>query len=45
MMVILSSLLLFFFGFIGKKHTLTKLKGVLFLVAYLLYTIYLIWRG
>jgi Ca2+/Na+ antiporter len=44
-MVVFSSLLLFVFGFIGKKNTLTRAKGVLFLVAYVLYTIYLIWRG
>ena len=44
-MVIFSSLLLFFFGFIGRKHTLTRSKGVLFLVVYVVYTVYLIWRG
>lgn len=45
LMVVFSSLLLFIFGFVGKRHMLTRAKGVLFLVVYVLYTIYLIWRG
>lgn len=45
LMVIFSSLLLFIFGFVGKQHLLTRAKGVFFLAAYVLYTLYLIWRG
>lgn len=45
LVVIFSSLLLFIFGFIGNRRTLTRVKGIFFLLAYVLYTAYLIWRG
>ena len=39
------TLLLFIFMFIGKKHGLSKKKGVLFVSLYILYIAYLIIRG
>jgi cation:H+ antiporter len=45
LMVVFASLLLFVFGFVGRRHTLTRSKGVLFLVIYVAYTVFLIWRG
>lgn len=39
------TLILFFTMFIGKKHHLEKWQGVLFLIAYLVYMVYLILRG
>jgi cation:H+ antiporter len=45
-MVILSSLLLFVFLSFGKrKHLLHKSHGILFLLMYVVYTVYLIYRG
>jgi cation:H+ antiporter len=44
-MVILSSFLLFIFIFIDKKHILQRWQGVMFLVVYVLYTGFIIWRG
>jgi cation:H+ antiporter len=45
MMTILASVLLFVFLIIGKKHVLQKWQGVLFLLIYAAYIIYLIIRG
>ncbi len=39
------TLLLFILLFVGKRHTIARSKGVLFLLAYIAYTIYLIQRG
>jgi cation:H+ antiporter len=44
-MVIASSLLLFVFMFTGKRHSLDRWKGIVFILLYVLYTIYLINRG
>ncbi|MFN3529346.1 MAG: calcium/sodium antiporter [Bacteroidia bacterium] len=44
-MVIASSLLLFGLMFVGRKYTLERWKGVLFVLLYIIYTIYLIKRG
>lgn len=40
-----ATLLLFIFMFIGKKHKLSRRKGVLFLSLYILYMVYLVIRG
>jgi cation:H+ antiporter len=40
-----SSLLLFLFMFVGNRHELGRLKGVLFVALYVIYVIYLINRG
>lgn len=40
-----AALLLFVFMFLGKKHEFTAWKGVAFLIAYTLYTAYLVVRG
>lgn len=39
------TLLLFILLFVGKRHSIGRLEGVLFLLAYVVYTIYLIMRG
>lgn len=44
-MTIFASLLLFAFLFAGKKHLLEKWQGVLFLLLYAGYTVFLIMRG
>lgn len=44
-MASLASLLLFFFMFIGKKHTLERWQGVLFVLIYIAYIIYIVMRG
>lgn len=44
-LVVLSSLLLFAFIFIGKKHLLERWQGALFLVLYFVYLAYIIKRG
>ncbi len=44
-MTILASILLFVFLIIGKKHVLQKWQGVLFLLIYAAYIVYLIMRG
>ncbi|MFN4234946.1 MAG: calcium/sodium antiporter [Bacteroidia bacterium] len=41
-MTILTSLLLFIFMFIGKKHMLQRWQGLLFLTLYVLYILYLV---
>jgi len=41
----LATLLLFIFMFVGKKHGLSKKEGVVFVLLYLLYIVYLIVRG
>ncbi len=40
-----ASLLLFIAMFIGKKHMLQRRQGIVFIVAYVIYTIYLVLRG
>lgn len=40
-----SSLLLFLFMFVGKRHELGRWKGILFVLLYVIYVIYLINRG
>jgi len=42
---IIVTTLLFFALFVGKKHTLERWQGVLFLVLYLLYSIFLVYQG
>jgi cation:H+ antiporter len=44
-MVILASMLLFFSMFTGKKRSLDRWEGVLFVVAYAAYTVFLIVQG
>lgn len=39
------TLLLFILLFVGKRHAIGKLEGVVFLLAYLVYTTYLVVRG
>lgn len=41
-MTILTSLLLFIFMFIGKKHMLQRWQGLLFIALYILYILYLV---
>lgn len=43
-MTVFSSILLFAFLFVGKKHLLEKWQGVLFLVLYVGYTVFIIMR-
>lgn len=43
--MVVTSLLLFFAMFLGKKHTLEHWQGLSFILLYILYTGYLIWRG
>lgn len=40
-----SSLILFLFMFVGKRHELGRWKGILFVLLYIVYVIYLINRG
>lgn len=40
-----SSLILFLFMFVGKRHELGRWKGVLFVLLYVVYVVYLINRG
>lgn len=40
-----SSLLLFLFLFVGKRHLLQRWQGILFLIVYIIYTVYLVIRG
>lgn len=42
---IIVTLLLFFFMFMGKKQILQKKQGLLFLILYVLYVFFIIWRG
>ncbi|WP_207493264.1 calcium/sodium antiporter [Aridibaculum aurantiacum] len=44
-MTIISSLLLFGLLFLGKRHLLQRWQGVLFLLTYIAYIIFLVWRG
>ncbi len=44
-MAIFSSLMLFVFMFVGKRHKLDRWKGAVFVLAYVAYTIFLINRG
>lgn len=43
-MTVFSSILLFAFLFVGKKHLLEKWQGVLFLILYVGYTVFIIMR-
>ncbi len=40
-----ASLLLFAVLFVGKRHTIGRFEGILFLLAYVGYTVYLVMRG
>lgn len=40
-----SSILLFSLLFVGKRHTIGRPEGIIFLLGYITYTVYLIWRG
>jgi cation:H+ antiporter len=40
-----SSLLLFGLLFVGKRHTIGKFEGIVFLLTYIAYTVYLVGRG
>lgn len=42
---ILASVLLFLALFVGKRHTLERWQGVVFLVLYVLYMVYVVMRG
>ncbi len=42
---IIATIMLFMFMFVGKKHTLERWQGYLFVGTYLIYIIYLIYRG
>lgn len=42
---IVTSLLLFGLLFVGKRHTIGRFEGIIFLLAYAAYTVYLIQRG
>lgn len=42
---IVASLLLFGLLFVGKRHTIGRFEGVIFLLAYVAYTVYLVMRG
>lgn len=44
-MVILASLALFVFMFIGKKHILERWQGAFFIISYVVYIIFLVIRG
>lgn len=44
-MAVLATLLLFGFMFIGKRHTLERRDGILFIVLYVVYIAYLVVRG
>lgn len=44
-MVLISSLLLFAFLFIGRRHVLERWQGVMFLLLYLSYMVFLLYRG
>lgn len=39
------TILLFILLFVGKRHSIARFEGVLFLLAYVAYTVYLIMRG
>jgi cation:H+ antiporter len=44
-MMIAVSMILFMTMFVGKKHILERWQGVSFIGLYVVYTIYLVWRG
>jgi cation:H+ antiporter len=44
-MVIFATFLLFIFMFIGKKHTLERWQGAFFVLTYIVYIIFLVYRG
>ncbi|MBU1145955.1 calcium/sodium antiporter [Patescibacteria group bacterium] len=44
-MVILASFALFIFMFIGKKHILERWQGIFFIVAYVIYIVFLVIKG
>jgi cation:H+ antiporter len=41
-MAVVATLLLFLFCFVGKKHTITRLQGIMFVAIYVLYVAYLV---
>ncbi|HOV12900.1 MAG TPA: calcium/sodium antiporter [Spirochaetota bacterium] len=43
--LIVASIILFFTMFVWVKHTITRLEGIIFLIGYVGYTAYLIYRG
>jgi len=43
--VLASSFLLFLFMFIGKKHTLDRWQGLVFVLFYIAYLVFLVYRG
>lgn len=43
--LLIATLLLFLFMFLGKKHTLQKWQGIIFILIYVVYIIFLIKRG
>lgn len=43
--VMVATLALFIFMFIGRRHTLDRTQGILFVLAYFAYIIFAIWRG
>ncbi|MFH1457340.1 MAG: calcium/sodium antiporter [Patescibacteria group bacterium] len=45
LMVIVASLFLFLFMFIGRKHILQRWQGFLFIIIYIIYIAYLVLRG
>lgn len=44
-MAVLATLLLFIFMFIGKRHTLERRDGILFIILYIAYVAYLVVQG
>ncbi len=40
-----ATVLLFFVMFIGKRHRLERSQGIFFVVLYMLYLVFLVWRG
>jgi cation:H+ antiporter len=45
MMVIIASILLFVFLFVGKKHQVEKWQGIFFVILYVVYIVFLVMRG
>tara|TARA_Y100000310_G_scaffold163794_1_gene163581 strand:+ start:1046 stop:2005 length:960 start_codon:yes stop_codon:yes gene_type:complete len=44
-LMFLSTLLFFIFMFVGSKHQIRRKGGIFFVVLYILYIVFLIWRG
>lgn len=45
LMLLLATFLLFLFMFVGKKHQLQRRQSYLFLILYVGYIVFVIWRG